>query len=64
MLLVGHEKISFLQEHSGSVHGRPARDTVTGRKTERVLSWNMMAVAEETMRGVLWLSNKHATVDS
>ncbi|CAM4714242.1 unnamed protein product [Leuciscus chuanchicus] len=29
----GHGKISFLREHSGAVHGRPARDTVTGRKS-------------------------------
>jgi len=38
VLLAGHGKISFLQEHSGAVHGRPARDTVTGRKSERGLS--------------------------
>lgn len=38
ILPAGHEKISFLQENLGAVHGYPAKDTVTGRKSERALS--------------------------
>lgn len=45
--------------HSGAVHGRPVWDTVTGRKSEEGLSWNVMAEEEKTMKGVLRLSGKY-----
>lgn len=45
--------------HSGAVHGRPVWDTVTGRKSEEGLSWNVMAEEGKTIKGVLRLSGKH-----